>query len=111
MFQELERRGKRNGVDFTFQSSFFGGRLEKGGLIVDFVFSNPPDLAFNIQGVFYHYEQGAAVKSRDVLTRAALAGQGLTLIFLDEDDILQDVEFVVREGLQFRDHSRLGGGR
>lgn len=108
MFAELIRRGLRPGEDFTYQSKSMGGRLEKGGVVIDFLFYNPPDLAINVQGVYYHYEQGAQAISNDRLIRAQLAGQGITLIFLDEDDILSDVEHYVGEALRFIDHSRLG---
>ena len=40
-----------------------GGRMDKGGLVLDFLFSNPPDLAVNVQGVYYHYEFGVETKA------------------------------------------------
>jgi hypothetical protein len=43
------------GVDFDFQSSQFGGRLELGGMVVDFLFPNMR-VAFNVQGP-QHMEQ------------------------------------------------------
>ena len=86
-----------------------GGRLDKGGAILDFLFSNPPNLAVNVQGVYYHYEFGADTKARDIMAREAMAGQGITLIFVDEDDLEQDPLGVTRNALQFRDTSRLGG--
>jgi hypothetical protein len=110
VFQALRRLGKQPGVDFIFQSSFFGGRLEKGGLIIDFLFLNPPDLAINVQGEFFHQEKGAPVIARDKMARAQLAGQGIRLIFIDEQDVLSDAEGVVRAALQYRDLSFLGGG-
>ena len=101
--------GYQPGNDFTYQSPLMGGRLDKGGLIVDFIFDNPPGLAVNVQGIYYHYELGADTKARDIMAREALAGQGITLIFVDEDDLEQDPVGVTREALQFRDSSRLGG--
>ena len=83
-------------------------RVQKGGLIIDFLFFNPPNLAVNVQGEFFHYQQGAGVKARDVLARAQLVGQGITLIFIDETDIQNDVDYFVSEALQFRDHSQIG---
>jgi len=106
----LERIGRRPGVDFTFQSAFAGGRVDKGGIIIDFLFRNPPDLAINIQGIFFHYEQGGAVRARDVMARQQLAGQAITLIFIDEDHIMENPEYYLREALRYRDHSRLGAG-
>ena len=110
VFAELVRQGLVPGVDFIFQSKRLGGRLDKGGLILDFIFNNPPNLAINVQGVFFHYEQGSGIIANDRMSRAQVAGSGIVLIFIDEDDILRDVEFYVREALLFNDHSRLGRG-
>ena len=107
VYQELERRGYEHGLDFEYQSPLLGGR-SRGGMVVDFVFNNPPDLAISVQGTFWHFEQGVEVKARDILAREQLAGLGMTLIFLDEDDVLEDVEHYVAEALGYRDHSRLG---
>jgi hypothetical protein len=87
-----------------------GGRLDKGGIVLDFVFSNPPDLAVNIQGVYYHYEFGVEVKARDLMARAMMAGQGISLIFVDDDDLIRDAVYYCREALNYQDHSQLGGG-
>ena len=102
--------GLEPGVDFMYQSPLMGGRMNKGGLVLDFDFTNPPDLAVNIQGVYYHYEFGVETRGRDVITRQQVAGQGKTLIFIDEDDILTDAEYYCREALRYRDHSRMAGG-
>jgi hypothetical protein len=99
---------KRVGVDFIFQSSILGGRTEKGGLIIDFQFINPPDLAINIQGEYFHYRQGRAVVANDILTREILAGEGIKLIFIDAEDIGRDRFFYVLEALNYKDHSQLG---
>ena len=108
-YASLLQLGYQPGDDFIYQSPLLGGRLDKGGWIIDFVFDNPPNLAVNIQGIYYHYELGADNRARDILARESLAGQGITLIFVDEDDLEQDPVGVTREALQFRDSSRLGG--
>ena len=102
--------GREPGQDFTYQSPLMGGRLDKGGFVLDFMFSDPPDLAINVQGVYYHYEFGVEAKARDVMARASLAGQNITLIFIDDDDLMKDPRYYCREALNYRDHSRLGGG-
>ena len=102
--------GREPGQDFTYQSPLMGGRLDKGGFVIDFMFSDPPDLAINVQGVYYHYEFGVEAKARDVIARASLAGQNITLIFIDDDDLMSDPRYYCREALNYRDHSRLGGG-
>ena len=108
-YASLAQLGYHDGVDFTYQSEQMGGRLDKGGAILDFLFTNPPNLAVNVQGVYYHYEFGADTKARDIMIREAMAAQGITLIFVDEDDLEQDPIGVARNALQFRDTSRLGG--
>jgi len=108
-YSSLIELGYEPDEDFTYQSPLMGGRLEKGGTIIDFLFTNPPNLAVNVQGVYYHYELGAEIKARDIFAREALAGQGTTLIFVDEDDLEQDAIGTTRDALAFRDRSRLGG--
>ena len=107
-YQTFIGLGLEPGEDFTYQSPFMGGRMDKGGAVIDFLFSNPPDLAVNVQGVYYHYEFGVEAKARDVMARASLAGQNLTLIFIDDDDLMKDPTYYCREALNYRDHSRLG---
>ena len=108
VFQELMRIGKVEGLDFSFQSPLLGGRQDKGGVVIDFMFVDPPNLAVNVQGVYYHYGLGVVQLVRDKIGRAQLAAMGITLIFVDEDSIYEDVEYYVKEALQYRDHSRLG---
>ena len=109
VYRTLQRLGLQPGIDFRYQSPLLGGRQERGGVVIDFMFSNPPGLAINVQGTFYHQEQGVSVVARDILARAQLAGEGITLIFIDEDDVLSDPERYVRDALRFIDHSALGG--
>jgi hypothetical protein len=109
-YQTFIELGLEPGEDFTYQSPLMGGRMDKGGIILDFLFTNPPNLAVNVQGVYYHYEFGVEAKARDVMARASLAGQNLTLVFIDDDDLMADPTYYCREALAYRDHSRLGGG-
>ena len=109
-YQTFIELGLEPGEDFTYQSPLMGGRMDKGGVILDFLFTNPPDLAVNVQGVYYHYEFGVEAKARDVMARASLAGQNITLVFIDDDDLMSDPRYYCREALAYRDHSRLGGG-
>ncbi len=109
VFRELERFGKVSGIDFSYQAPQQGGRAQKGGAVLDFLFVDPPDLAINVNGDFFHGSPTA--QRQDKITRAQMAGEGITLIFVDESDILVDVRRVVRLALQFQDVSRLGPGR
>jgi len=108
--EALIKLGKEPDVDFFYQSPFAGGRMQRGGLVIDFIFVNPPDLAINVQGEYYHYEMGADIRARDLIARSMLAGDGITLIFLDESDVHKDAVGFTRDALRYRDRSRLGGG-
>ena len=109
VFNALLRLGKRPDVDFSFQSKQFGGRIDKGGRVLDFEIYEPR-MGINVHRIYFHYEKGSAIIQSDIQTRAFLASMGLTLIFIDEDDALKDAGFYVREALQGKDHSRLGAG-
>ncbi len=109
-YESLQKAGKIPGQDFTYQSPLLGGRISKGGVVIDFDFNNPPDLAINVQGVYFHYQFGVETGARDRMARAQLAGEGKQLIFIDEDDLYNDTDYYVLEALRYRDHSRLGGG-
>ena len=109
-YTTFEQLGKVPNEDFTYQSVRMGGRLDKGGAILDFLFSNPPDLAVNIQGVYYHYETGVNTQARDMFARAQIEGVGIRLIFIDDDDLFRDPTYYCREALNYRDHSGMTGG-
>ena len=104
----LQQIGKIPGEDFTYQSPLMGGRLDKGGSVVDFLFRDPPDLAINVQGNYYHYGMGVETTTRDILARVQLASIGTILIFIDESSLEEDPFYYIREALRYRDHSRLG---
>ena len=111
VYTTLVRLGYKPGVDFTFQSVQFGGRLDKGGQIVDFFFENPPGLAISVLGEYFHYRLRGGSRALDLQERAELALVGVTLIFIDEGDLMgPQAEWSVREALQYRDHSRLSRG-
>ena len=105
-WQALLKLGLKPDIDFRYQSQLAGGRQDKGGRVIDFEIYNPPDIAINVQGVFYHYEKGAAVRQSDILTREYLATLGIRLIFVDEDDLIDDARAIVADALAGVDRSR-----
>jgi hypothetical protein len=109
-YRGFEKAGKIPGVDFTYQSPLQGGRMDKGGQVLDFLFSDPPALAVNVQGVYYHYEFGVETLARDKIGREQMLQSGIHVIFIDEDDIIADTDYYIREALNYLDHSRLGPG-
>ena len=107
-WQALLKLGLKPGIDFEYQSQLAGGRLDKGGRVIDFLIFNQPNIAINVQGVYYHYEKGAAVRQSDILTRAFMAAEGINLIFVDEDDLIDDPIRIVSDALAGIDRSRAG---
>ena len=104
----LRKLGRREEVDFSFQSSMLGGRLELGGAVVDFLFYNPPGLGINIQGIYWHYGFGGERKAHDMMVRRSLEAQGIHMVYIDEDAILRNPLHYTQEALAGRDHSRMG---
>ena len=109
-YNALIQLGKVPDVDFTFQTSLLGGRVDKGGLIIDFLFSDPPDLAISVLGVYYHYKLGGGTQARDLMSRELLAVEGINLIFIDEPDLMEDARYYTEQALQYRDHSAVSTG-
>jgi|TARA_R100001530_G_scaffold40588_1_gene31164 hypothetical protein len=105
-WQALLKLGLKPDIDFSYQSQLAGGRMQKGGRVVDFEIYNPPDIAINVQGLFFHYEKGAAVRQSDILTREYLATLGIQLIFVDEDDLIENARAIVADALAGIDRSR-----
>lgn len=108
VFQALIDLGKVSNLDFTFQSSILGGRLDRGGLILDFVI--PPDIVISVLGEYFHYRLRGGSAFEDLAARELLAQEGTFLIFIDETDIIRDAVYYVSEALRYRDHSRMGRG-
>jgi hypothetical protein len=103
-FEALVRAGKQPGIDFSYHPPTMGRRMESG-IELDFVFQSPPDLAMQVQEALYAHHSGIETRARDVLARAQLAGQGITLIMLGHEQLEQDADWLIREALQYRDHS------
>ena len=105
-WQALLKLGLKPDIDFSYQSQLAGGRTQRGGRVVDFEIYNPPDIAINVQGLFFHYEKGTAVRQSDILTREYLATLGIKLIFVDEDDLIENARAIVADALAGIDRSR-----
>ena len=106
VFYELRRRGMRPGVDFLYQFEVFGGRQERGGFVVDFRILNPPGLMFSVVGAYWHLKNSADVVALR-LFRNQMAALNYTVIFLTEEQVIEDVRFYVGEALAGIDHSGL----
>jgi len=105
VYHALIRLGLKANVDFTYQSPMMGGRLAKGGAVMDFYFPSL-NLAINIQSRYYHYAT-TLMRTADALQRAQLESLGIRVVFILEEDALRDPTFYTREALRGVDHSRL----
>ena len=103
VYWSLLKLGYKN--RFEFQSSQFGGRLYKGGAILDF-YVPELNLAINVQGSYYHYRT-LEQRTRTQLQRAQLEGAGIQVVYIDEEDLLQNPLYFVKEALSGIDHSTM----
>lgn len=78
IYLELVKRGFVPGIDFTFQTSLEGGRIEMGGLVADFVLEDQR-LILNPIGPTHYTTIG---KAKDREQAAILASMGFTVIFI-----------------------------
>jgi very-short-patch-repair endonuclease len=75
----VERLGMISGVDFDFQTSLSGGRLELGGVVVDYTFQFLK-IALQVQGPTHN---ALARFRKDEEQRLFLEQMGYSVIFLD----------------------------
>lgn len=90
-------------IQFDFQSSLMGGRLDKGGLVIDFLLPDrfPPGLVLNVQGFFWH-RYTTNDRMADILTKVRLQEQGYTVVYMAEEDILDRLDTVMKAALTGR---------
>lgn len=80
-------------IDFVFQHPLFGGRTQFGGFVLDFYFPGRRE-GWRVMGERWHMEQ-ASDRARDAIARVQLAGEGLRIVDLFEDDLLERPELVL----------------
>ena len=108
IYRALEQLGYKEGEDFIFQSSQLGGRMSRGGLVLDF-FLPGLNLGINVQGIYWHYQRSGQL-AIDRIQRAALESYGITIVYIDEDDALKNARYYVEEALRGVDHSAMTRG-
>ena len=81
----VQNKRQKEGVDFLFQSSRFGGRQVYGGIIVDFWF---PDkhMMWRVQGERFHLLDPQD-RANDMVARIRLVGMGVTVVDLWVKDL------------------------
>ncbi len=92
-------------VDFEYQSSKLGGRLDRGGAVLDFYIGSL-NIGISVMSEFWHYGRPEAI-ANDRMQRLALEAMGLQMIYIDEADALRSPFFYTKEALAGRDHSRM----
>ncbi len=107
IYWALLRLGYKPGVDFDFQSSQLGGRLERGGMVLDFIITEPLGLAINVEGEYWHYGHGSDKRAKDRAQRIQAASLGLFVVYVDERDARANPIYYTREALAGIDHSRM----
>ena len=100
IYRALYRAGFKEGFGpghFIYQAKRFGGRLTRGGAVVDFeVFF--PHVGINVQSKYFH-NRTTRQRAHDRLQRAALEARGLRLEFISEEEAINRPDEAVREAL------------
>ncbi len=76
-----------------------------GGTIIDF-FLPELNIAIFVNGLYWHYNDPADIAQGHVI-QTALEGQGIKVVFIDEDHAMANAKYYVEEALLGQDHSRM----
>lgn len=87
----------QNGIPFDAQEKMFGGVLEVGGSVVDFILDEYM-LALRVMGTYWH--SSVEARSRDREGKERLMGLGYMVVDLWEDKLLENPEYVITQALQ-----------
>ena len=101
----LEHNGLVDGLDFVYQARLPGVGAGYYSTI-DFLVPSF-GIGIEVQGKYWHYGQGSTKIFTDIFRVSAFAGQGINVIFIDEQDALVDPQYYVKEALQGNDHSHV----
>ena len=88
-----DRKHLREGVDFIFQSSRFGGRRVFGGVVIDF-YIPARNMVWRVQGERFHMLL-VADRMDDAVEKIQLEGYGYVVIDLWVNDLLQRPGYVL----------------
>mgnify|MGYP004449800191 FL=1 len=97
VYKALLRTGRKEEIDFTFQTKFFGGRISRGGSIADFIIVNPP-MGINVQSRYYH-ARTTNQRAHDRLQREQYEANGIKIAYIDENEAFENADFYVRRAL------------
>ena len=103
IYWALERLGKKPNVDFVYRGETEFASLSSQTQL-DFQMLDGSGIAIEVQGDYFHYQQGSAKLVLDRVRAGELANQW-TVIDIDEDDALRNPIYYTQEALLGRDHS------
>ena len=109
IYWAAERLGYKDGVNVFYQSPYAGGRLNRGGAVIDFVFPFE-NIGVRVQGVYFHYAKGGDTRAFDQLQKIEIESSGMRVIDIDEDDALRAPVSYLRDALAGIDKSRTSRG-
>jgi len=91
-------------INFEYQSNMGGGRLQRGGVVIDFLLFDL-GIAINVQSTYWHYARPTQ-RVNDQINRIMVESQGIKLIYIDEEDAKRNPIWYVREAIRGIDHSK-----
>ena len=98
IYRAITRTGRlMEAGDFSYQSKRFGGRLNRGGAVVDFIIKSPY-MGINVQSLYFH-NRTSGQRAHDRLQQAALEADGLRVEFIPEEEAINRPDAAVREAL------------
>lgn len=89
----VKRMKFKEGLDFNFQSSRWGGRMTFGGVVVDFWFPMY-NMVWRVMGEHFHLVEPTD-RMNDAVQKLALVASGLTVIDLWVQDLEQRPAYVL----------------
>jgi len=89
-------------IGYQFQSSFLGGTTQRGGLVADFYLPSHSTI-ISVLGEYWHSSPESI--ARDITQKIAILSQGITTIFIREEDALKRPRYFVEQALLGNDLS------
>ena len=97
VYRAILRTGRKEGVDFQYQTNTFGGRTQRGGIIPDFVIFTPR-VGINVQGARFHTPPFGSL-ALDRMQRIQLEKSGLRMEFISEREAQLRADAAVRDAI------------
>lgn len=106
IYWALSTIGLDPGSDFTYAARLPGVGTSYYST-VDFLLHDY-DIGIEVQGSYWHMGQGSERIFHDELRAVLFASQGMKVVFIDEEDCLEDPIYYVKQAIEGTDHSKGG---